>query len=36
MQYPLRHEFIKALKKKFDEEKIEIAFPCTNVYMRTA
>jgi len=36
MQYPLRHEFIKALKKAFDEEKIEIAFPCTNVYMRTA
>jgi small-conductance mechanosensitive channel len=34
MQYPLKHEFIKALKKAFDEEKIEISFPCTNVYMR--
>jgi len=34
LQYVLKHEFIKALKAEFDKEKIEIAFPCTNVYMR--
>jgi len=33
-QYVLKHEFIKALKKRFDKEGIEIAFPCTNVYIR--
>jgi len=33
-QYLLKHEFIKALKKRYDKEKIEIAFPCRNVYMR--
>lgn len=33
-QYELKHEFIKALKKEFDKEKIEISYPCTNVYMR--
>ncbi|MFH1506769.1 MAG: mechanosensitive ion channel family protein [archaeon] len=33
-QYKLVHEFIKNLKKRYDKEKIEIAFPCRNVYMR--
>lgn len=33
-QYELKDEFIKALKKEFDKQRIEIAFPCTNVYMR--
>lgn len=36
MQYVLKHEFIKALKKEFDERGIEIAFPCVNVYNRSA
>ncbi len=36
LQYKLKHEFIKALKAEFDKEGIEIAFPCTNVYMRQA
>jgi small-conductance mechanosensitive channel len=33
-QYELIDEFIKALKKEFDKEKIEIAFPCRNIYTR--
>lgn len=33
-KFKLRHEFIKALKKRYDKEKIEIAFPCVNVYKR--
>lgn len=34
LQYVIKHEFIKSLKEAFDKEGIEIAFPCTNVYMR--
>ncbi len=33
-KFVVKHEFIKALKKEFDRKKIEIPFPCTNVYMR--
>jgi len=33
-KFLLRHEFIKALKKRFDKEKIEIPFPCLNVYRK--
>ena len=33
-KFKLRHEFIKALKKRYDKEKIEIAYPCLNVYKR--
>ncbi|MFH1510731.1 MAG: mechanosensitive ion channel family protein [Candidatus Woesearchaeota archaeon] len=33
-QYLVKHEFIKALKKEYDKQGIEIAFPCRNVYMR--
>ncbi len=29
----LKHEFIKALKKRFDKERIEISFPVRKVYM---
>ncbi len=32
-QYLLRHEFIKALKKRFDREGIEISWPIRKVYM---
>ncbi len=32
-QYVLRHEFIKALKKRFDKEGIEISWPVSKVYM---
>jgi small-conductance mechanosensitive channel len=32
-QYLLRHEFIKALHKRFNEEGIEIPFPIRTVYM---
>ncbi len=33
-QHLLKHEFIKALKKRYDKEGIEISYPVTNVYMR--
>ncbi|MEM4259782.1 MAG: mechanosensitive ion channel family protein [Candidatus Woesearchaeota archaeon] len=33
-QYLIRHEFIKALKKRYDEEGIEIAYPTRTVYMK--
>ena len=33
-QYLLKHEFIKALKKRYDKEKIEISLPATKVYVR--
>jgi len=33
-KYMARHEFIKRLKKRFDKEKIEIAFPQLDVHMR--
>ncbi len=33
-QYPLRHEFIKRLNKRFKAEGIEIAYPSTNVYLK--
>ena len=32
-QYLLKHEFIKALKKRFDKEGIEISWPVRKVYM---
>ncbi|HPJ12731.1 MAG TPA: mechanosensitive ion channel family protein [Caldisericia bacterium] len=32
--FPIRHELIKSLKKRFDVDNIEISFPCTNVYLR--
>ncbi len=33
-KYLVQHEFIKQLKKRFDEEGIEIAYPSTNVYFK--
>ncbi len=33
-KFKLVHEFIKALKKRYDKEKIEIAYPSVNVYQR--
>lgn len=30
----LKHEFIKALKKRFGKERIEISYPVTNVYLK--
>ncbi len=33
-QYKMKHEFIKALTKEFRKNKIEIAFPCLNIYNR--
>ena len=33
-KFKLRHEFIKALKRRYDKEKVEISFPCLNVYKR--
>ncbi len=33
-QYLIRHEFIKALKRRYDEEKIEIPFPIRTVRMK--
>jgi small-conductance mechanosensitive channel len=33
-QFELKDEFIKALKKEFDKEGIEISFPARNLYMR--
>ncbi|MBI2079257.1 mechanosensitive ion channel family protein [Candidatus Micrarchaeota archaeon] len=30
--YLIKHEFIKALKRRFDQESIEISFPARNVY----
>jgi len=33
-QYPMRHEFIKRLYKRFKTEGIEIPFPATNVYLK--
>jgi len=33
-QGPVRHEFIKALKKRYDEEGIDIPFPIRTVYMK--
>jgi small-conductance mechanosensitive channel len=33
-RYMLTHEFIKALKKRYEKEKIEIAYPSVNVYQR--
>ena len=32
-QYLIRHEFIKALKRRYDEEKIEIPFPIRTIRM---
>ncbi|MHC1635879.1 MAG: mechanosensitive ion channel family protein [Candidatus Methanospirareceae archaeon] len=34
-KFRVTHEFIKELKKAYDKEGIEIAYPCTNVYMRS-
>lgn len=34
-KFLITHEFMKELKKAYDKEGIEIAYPCTNVYMRT-
>ena len=31
-QYIMKHEFIKALKKRFDKEGIEISWPVRKVY----
>ncbi len=31
-QFPLKHEFIKALKKEYDSQKIEISWPVRKVY----
>jgi small-conductance mechanosensitive channel len=33
-KYLITHEFIKALKKRYDKEGIEISFPARNIYMR--
>jgi small-conductance mechanosensitive channel len=33
-QYLVRHEFIKRLKIRFDQEGIEIPFPIRTVYLR--
>lgn len=33
-QYPMRHEFIKRLSKRFKAEGIEIPYPSTNVYLK--
>ncbi len=33
-KFKARHEFIKQLKKKFDKEKIEIAFPQLDVHLK--
>lgn len=35
-QFLVKHEFIKALKKRFDKEKIEIAWPVRKVYLHKA
>lgn len=39
-EFPLKllitHEFIKALKKRFDQEGIEISYPVRNVYYKSA
>lgn len=35
-QYIITHEFIKALKKRFDKEGIEIPFPIRTVHMKAA
>ena len=32
-QYVVRHEFIKALKKRYDEENIQIPFPIRTIQM---
>lgn len=32
-QFLVKHEFIKELKKRYDKEKIEIAWPVTTVYL---
>jgi small-conductance mechanosensitive channel len=32
--FPVRHDLIKALKKQFDLEHIEISYPCRNVYVK--
>lgn len=34
-QYLVKHEFIKQLKKRFDKEGIEIAYPSRNIYFKT-
>jgi small-conductance mechanosensitive channel len=31
--FPIRHELVKALKERFDQEQIDISFPCRNVYL---
>lgn len=33
-KYLVIHEFIKLLTERYRKEKIEISYPCTNVYMR--
>jgi len=33
-RFLLKHAFIKELIKEYDKERIEISFPCTNIYMR--
>jgi small-conductance mechanosensitive channel len=33
-QYPLKHEFIKQLHKRYQSEGIEIPFPVRKVYLR--
>ncbi|MEA1898463.1 MAG: mechanosensitive ion channel family protein, partial [Bacteroidota bacterium] len=32
-KYEVKHQFIKALKKRFDQEQIEISWPVTKVYL---
>ncbi len=34
-RYLITHEFIKALKKRYDEEGIEISYPARKVYIKT-
>ena len=34
-KYMVKHEFIKALKKRFDKENIEISWPIRKIYQRT-
>ncbi len=34
-KFLVTHEFMKELKKAYDKEGIEIAYPCRNIYVRT-
>jgi small-conductance mechanosensitive channel len=33
-QFLVKHEFVKRLKRRFDQERIEIPFPIRTVYLR--